>query len=709
MSMNHYDIIKVIGKGTFGRAILVRKKSNQKQLIIKQVTMSQLSMKEKKEALNEVNVLRQLKYPHIIKYRKSFEEHGKLCIVMDYAENGDLYQKIRKRKGKLFDEELILKWFVQIALALEYTHSKHILHRDLKTQNIFLSKNNDVLLGDFGIARVLQSTMECARTMVGTPYYLSPELCREEPYNHKSDVWSLGCILYELATHRHAFEANSMKGLVGKILRGIYPPISSRYSANLKHLIDICLQKDVRKRPSVFEILKMDYVKKYVGKYAVSDTKSAETTHKHPAKGKESRSRPPSSRPESRSSAHSHQRYADPPKFSDFHDNKAAEIKARIMRKHKREQEQREQQQKALDEKKAQIERRRQHMDFMEQKRKQMEVERHMAQQRALAERERLNEERRREEERRVQQQHMKREREVIYQEQQRRAESERRKIWQENRAAAMRNKQRLYDHVYGGADIEQQDTHDLYAAPAPSHQVSPDPQPNPLFSVRPQQQDSPLSHAEKQPRMNEEELAEFRKKQFWEAKIQAMKNRKRVLDQLYGESGSSPKNSESTENPPDVVMSKAPRSSHSKQEERLNDIQRRRKVLEEEIARKEHDLLERQPEFEHDSPLDEEEDIGREPPSKFTLDGKTLRITTSSRDSLCYRIEALRLHLEKELGLDGFVESYDLLQSQTVEDDDNELNDKLLDILGEEKLNYVSLIHQLIVCEEAFNENQEF
>lgn len=109
-----------------------------------------------------------------------------------------MYHKIAKQRelGKLFPESQIITWFVQMALAMNYVHDKKILHRDLKTQNIFLTSKGDIKIGDFGIARVLQHTYDCANTAIGTPYYLSPEICQEKPYNQKSDIWSLGCIFY---------------------------------------------------------------------------------------------------------------------------------------------------------------------------------------------------------------------------------------------------------------------------------------------------------------------------------------------------------------------------------------------------------------------------------------------------------------------------------------------------------------------------------
>jgi len=121
---------------------------------------------------------------------------------MEYCEVGDLasHIKLKQKKGEMFSEEEILNWFIQICIALEYIHGWKILHRDVKSQNIFLTKNNTVKLGDFGISKLLESTNEAAMTVVGTPYYMSPEVCENKPYTFKSDVWALGCVLYELCT-----------------------------------------------------------------------------------------------------------------------------------------------------------------------------------------------------------------------------------------------------------------------------------------------------------------------------------------------------------------------------------------------------------------------------------------------------------------------------------------------------------------------------
>ena len=106
--------------------------------------------------------------------------------------------KRNKSKKEHFTEDEILNWFIQIAISLEYIHGRKVIHRDIKTSNIFLTGNGTVKLGDFGISRVLENTNEAAMTVVGTPYYMSPEVCESKPYTFKSDVWALGCVLYEL-------------------------------------------------------------------------------------------------------------------------------------------------------------------------------------------------------------------------------------------------------------------------------------------------------------------------------------------------------------------------------------------------------------------------------------------------------------------------------------------------------------------------------
>ena len=247
MGLEQYSILKQIGSGTFGKVILVKENRTDETYALKQVRVTLLDKAQRDQTLTEVKVLARMRHPNIIRYKDAFVEDGILHICMEYALFGDLHNIIKARRGELFSEHQLIIWFTQIVQALHYMHQRRILHRDLKTQNIFLDSHGVIKLGDFGIARILNNTMEHARTVVGTPFYLSPEICEGVPYNFKSDIWSLGCVLYEMCTLRHAFSANSIKVLIVKILRGCYPPISGVYSSDMRILISDLLKHEPSK------------------------------------------------------------------------------------------------------------------------------------------------------------------------------------------------------------------------------------------------------------------------------------------------------------------------------------------------------------------------------------------------------------------------------------------------------------------------------
>lgn len=259
-----YRKIKVVGKGSFGEAVLVRSKADGKRYIAKAIESAAMTPKEKRDVQSEIRILSAVNHPNIIRYHEHFEDGTIIFIIMEYADGGDLSSRIKERKKKepveLFDPQLCMFWFLQIAMALKYLHDKHILHRDLKTANIFLTSKNVVKLGDFGISTVLQNTMACAKTVCGTPYYFSPELCQSKPYNNKSDVWALGVLFYEMLTLSRPFNAKSLKELLKKILVGQYEPLAPSIPVEMRSLCSSLLQVNPVQRPSINRVLESAYI-----------------------------------------------------------------------------------------------------------------------------------------------------------------------------------------------------------------------------------------------------------------------------------------------------------------------------------------------------------------------------------------------------------------------------------------------------------------
>ncbi|KRX02432.1 Protein kinase-like domain [Pseudocohnilembus persalinus] len=182
---------------------------------------------------------------------------------------GDLAQRIKaeSNKKRLFPEKQILDWFTKI------------VHRDLKGQNIFITKENRIKLGDFGIARQLKQTLEKCKTMVGTPYYLSPEIIENQPYSFQSDIWSLGIILYEMCTQKPPFTAESLQQLALRIVRGEYLDINSKYSLGLRQLIKQMLNLNPQKRPTINQILGCDVIVNRIKEFLSETQKQQEFDH----------------------------------------------------------------------------------------------------------------------------------------------------------------------------------------------------------------------------------------------------------------------------------------------------------------------------------------------------------------------------------------------------------------------------------------------
>jgi NIMA (never in mitosis gene a)-related kinase len=198
---------------------------------------------------------------------------------MDFADGGDLQGKIKGNRGKFFTESQILDWFTQICLGLKHVHDRKILHRDIKAQNVFLTSTNRCLLGDFGIAKILAHTKGFTKTMVGTPYYLSPEIIERKHYNFQSDIWSLGILLYELCALKPPFDGPNLHFLGMKIIKGVYPPISTHYSRELKNLVTQMLMVDPNKRPTIHQILQMSLIQARIKNFLNETQYGSEFSH----------------------------------------------------------------------------------------------------------------------------------------------------------------------------------------------------------------------------------------------------------------------------------------------------------------------------------------------------------------------------------------------------------------------------------------------
>ncbi|XP_039948387.1 serine/threonine-protein kinase Nek8 isoform X3 [Bactrocera tryoni] len=253
--LSNYEKIKVVGQGSFGVAILYRRKFDNHHIVFKQINLAELTPSERDLAMNEVEVFSKLHHPNIISYLGSFIRDNTLLIEMEYADGGTLAQVIADRLMKdYFSERYIVAVFEQISSAINYMHSENILHRDLKTANVFLNKRGIVKIGDFGISKIM-NTKVLAQTVLGTPYYFSPEMCEGKEYDHKSDIWALGCILGEMCCLKKSFAASNLSQLVSKIMAGNYTTIPPGYSSGLRSLLGNLLQVDASLRPNASEIL----------------------------------------------------------------------------------------------------------------------------------------------------------------------------------------------------------------------------------------------------------------------------------------------------------------------------------------------------------------------------------------------------------------------------------------------------------------------
>ncbi|KAL0985311.1 hypothetical protein UPYG_G00155330 [Umbra pygmaea] len=259
-----YNIMQRLGRGSFGTVYLVndiKAKDKDKLKVLKEIPLGDLHPNETVQASLEAQLLSQLHHPAILTFYRSFLHGHSFCIITEYCQDRDLDFKLEevRKAGQSLPETQVTDWLIQLLLGLHYMHERRILHRDLKAKNIFL-KSNIVKIGDFGVSCLLMGSCDLATTFTGTPYYMSPEVLNHQGYDSKSDIWAIGCVLYEMCCLSHAFEGHTFLSVVMKVVEGETPTLPARYSLELNAVLQRMLEKKPSSRLSAAEALKTKYI-----------------------------------------------------------------------------------------------------------------------------------------------------------------------------------------------------------------------------------------------------------------------------------------------------------------------------------------------------------------------------------------------------------------------------------------------------------------
>ncbi|KAK6438355.1 G2-specific serine/threonine protein kinase [Oleoguttula sp. CCFEE 5521] len=287
-----FEVLEKIGQGSFGVIRKVRKKTTGEILARKEISYRSMSQRERDQLHAEIKVLERLQHQNIVRYvsRHHIKSSNDLHLYMEYCSSGDLGGYIKKltKSNRFADEDFVWSVFAQLVGALYRCHAGEdtpapgheadiqktniatalrrkdeqqiILHRDLKPENVFLTNGSTVKLGDFGLSKLI-SAHDFASTYVGTPFYMSPEICSSERYSGKSDIWSLGCIIYELCALEPPFNARSHLELIQKIRIGRTKPLPQHFSKELSQVISSCLRINPDERPDTMQLLQVNGIR----------------------------------------------------------------------------------------------------------------------------------------------------------------------------------------------------------------------------------------------------------------------------------------------------------------------------------------------------------------------------------------------------------------------------------------------------------------
>ncbi|XP_061432081.1 serine/threonine-protein kinase Nek11-like [Lethenteron reissneri] len=278
---SRYEVQRRLGAGSFGSVYLVRDLKaaaaaggsgggGEAMCVLKTVPVGELRADETVHAHTEARLLARLRHPCIVRLHASFLERDLLCIVTELCEGGDLDARLERCRssrggaGEALPCDLLLDWLLQLLFGVHYMHSSCIIHRDLKTKNIFLSRNDVIKIGDFGVSRLLQAPADMASTFTGTPLYMSPEVLQLHAYGAKADVWAVGCVLYEMCALRPAFAASTWVQILRRILEEPAPALPPGFPPALNTILQRMLSKETSVRPSAEELLHEPFIQQRI-------------------------------------------------------------------------------------------------------------------------------------------------------------------------------------------------------------------------------------------------------------------------------------------------------------------------------------------------------------------------------------------------------------------------------------------------------------
>ncbi|EAY08972.1 AGC family protein kinase [Trichomonas vaginalis G3] len=253
---------KVLGKGSYGTVYKAKRIANDQSYAVKIVNTAGMCKRELEDSVNEIRLMASFNSPFIISFYEAFALQTRLCVITEYARLGDLSKLIdrRKRTNRPLLEDDIWRFLIQVTEGLRVLHEKGVVHRDIKSANLLLCAPDLVKIGDLGISTILHSH-QFAKTQIGTPLYLAPEIWRRRPYDAKCDMWSLGVVLYEMLNFSFPFIANSTEELGRRILAGRIGPIRNGYSSEIQNIVNLLLQTNPDNRPSSEELMNMPCIK----------------------------------------------------------------------------------------------------------------------------------------------------------------------------------------------------------------------------------------------------------------------------------------------------------------------------------------------------------------------------------------------------------------------------------------------------------------